>query len=42
VAVVGGKQGEGAELVALALPEPGTAGRGGRGGRGGNAAEENQ
>src|SRR5215469_2244387 len=44
VAVVGGKQGEGAELVALALPEPGAAGRGGRGGRGGNAApaEENQ
>ncbi|MBV9742385.1 MAG: hypothetical protein JO099_01365 [Acidobacteriia bacterium] len=43
VAVAGGKQGEGAELVALALPEPG-AGRGGRGGRGGNAAagEENQ
>jgi quinoprotein glucose dehydrogenase len=45
VGVVGGKQGEGAELVALALPQPGAAGRGGRGGRGrgGNAgAEENQ
>jgi quinoprotein glucose dehydrogenase len=42
VAVVGGKQGEGAELVALALPEPGAQGRGGRGGRGGNSGEENQ
>jgi quinoprotein glucose dehydrogenase len=42
VAVVGGKQGEGAELVALALPGPGAQGRGGRGGRGGNAGEENQ
>jgi quinoprotein glucose dehydrogenase len=41
VAVVGGQQGSGAELVALTLPLPG--GRGGRGGRG-NAAtqQENQ
>lgn len=38
VAVVGGQRGEGAELVALALPVPG-AGRGGRGGRGGPPAE---
>ena len=38
VAVVGGQQGGGAELVALALPSPGAAGgRGGRGGRGGGA-----
>jgi quinoprotein glucose dehydrogenase len=44
VAVVGGQAGSGAELVALALPQPGAAGRGGRGGRGGNAAPapENQ
>jgi quinoprotein glucose dehydrogenase len=41
VAVVGGRPGEGAELVALALPEPGAAGRRGR--RGNAAAgEENQ
>jgi quinoprotein glucose dehydrogenase len=38
VAVVAGQQGGGAELVALALPQPG-AGRGGRGGRGGGQAE---
>jgi quinoprotein glucose dehydrogenase len=45
VAVVGGQQGSGAELVALALPPPGGGrGRGGRGGRGGNppAQQENQ
>jgi quinoprotein glucose dehydrogenase len=42
VAVVGGQQGGGAELVGLALPVPGAAG-GGRGGRGGGApAEGNQ
>jgi quinoprotein glucose dehydrogenase len=43
VAVVGGQQGAGAELVALALPVPGAGGRGGRGGRGGPppAAEAN-
>jgi hypothetical protein len=41
VAVVGGQQGGGAELVAMALPVPGAAGRG-RGGRGGGAANENQ
>ena len=36
VAVVSGTQGAGAELVALAIPQPGAAGgRGGRGGRGG-------
>jgi quinoprotein glucose dehydrogenase len=35
VAVVAGQQGSGAELVGLALPQPGE-GRGGRGGRGGN------
>ncbi len=40
VAVVGGQRGEGAELVALALPVPGAGrGRGGRGGRGGPPAE---
>jgi hypothetical protein len=38
VAVVGGQQGAGAELVGLALPKPGAAG--GRGGRGGAAAAE--
>ena len=43
VAVVGGQRGEGAELVALAVPRPGEgAGRGGRGGRGGNRGQENQ
>ena len=43
VAVVGGQRGEGAELVALALPRPGEAnGRAGRGGRGGNRGQENQ
>jgi len=44
LAVVAGQPGSGAELVALALPQPGAAGRGGRGGRGGNApaAQENQ
>ncbi len=42
VAVVGGQQGGGAELVGMALPVPGAAGRGGRGGRGGGAANENQ
>ncbi len=44
VAVVGGQQGAGAELVALTLPVPGAAGRGGRGGRGGPppAADPNQ
>jgi len=44
VAVVGGQQGGGAELVALALPVPGEGGgRGGRGGRGGPPpAEANQ
>ncbi len=46
VAVAGGRQGEGAELVALALPQPGQAGGrggrgGGRGGRGGAAPPEN-
>ncbi len=41
VAVVGGQQGGGAELVALALPVPGQ-GRGGRGGRGGQAPAEQQ
>ncbi len=41
VAVVGGQQGGGAELVGMALPVPGAAGRG-RGGRGGGAANENQ
>jgi quinoprotein glucose dehydrogenase len=35
VAVVSGSQGGGAELVALAIPQPGAGGRGGRGGRGG-------
>jgi hypothetical protein len=42
VAVVGGQQGGGAELVGLALPVPGAAG--GRGGRGGGApaADGNQ
>ena len=35
VAVVNGTQGQGAELVALSLPQPGAGGRGGRGGRGG-------
>jgi quinoprotein glucose dehydrogenase len=46
VAVVAGQQGSGAELVGLALPQPGEGrgGRTGRGGRGGNAAPpaENQ
>jgi quinoprotein glucose dehydrogenase len=47
VAVVSGTQGNGAELVALAIPQPGAAGRGGRGGRGGArggapAADPNQ
>jgi quinoprotein glucose dehydrogenase len=44
VAVVGGQQGGGAELVGLALPVPGQGGgRGGRGGRGGPPpAEANQ
>jgi quinoprotein glucose dehydrogenase len=44
VAVVGGQQGGGAELVGLALPVPGEGGgRGGRGGRGGPPpAEANQ
>jgi quinoprotein glucose dehydrogenase len=45
VAVVGGAQGGGSELVGLALPLPGAAGgRGGRGGRGGQApaADPNQ
>ena len=45
VAVVGGTQGGGAELVGLALPQPGQGGggRGGRGGgRGANPAQENQ
>jgi quinoprotein glucose dehydrogenase len=39
VAVVAGQQGSGAELVGLALPQPGEGrgGRTGRGGRGGNA-----
>jgi quinoprotein glucose dehydrogenase len=41
VAVVGGQQGGGAELVGMALPVPGAPGRG-RGGRGGGAANENQ
>jgi len=44
VAVVGGQQGGGAELVGLALPTPGGGGRGGRGGgRGGRgpAPDEN-
>jgi quinoprotein glucose dehydrogenase len=41
VAVVAGQQGGGAELVGLALPQPGQ-GRGGRGGRGGAPAAENQ
>jgi quinoprotein glucose dehydrogenase len=41
VAVVGGQQGGGAELVGLALPVPGQ-GRGGRGGRGGAPPAENQ
>jgi quinoprotein glucose dehydrogenase len=37
VAVVGGRPGEGAELVGMALPQPGEDGsRGRRGGRGGN------
>jgi quinoprotein glucose dehydrogenase len=39
VAVVGGQQGAGAELVGLALPKPGGAGNG-RGGRGGPPAQE--
>jgi quinoprotein glucose dehydrogenase len=39
VAVVGGQQGGGAELVALAIPVPGAGGRGGRGGQA--AAEQN-
>ena len=39
VAVVNGTGGNGAELVALAVPLPGAGGRGGRGGRGGDAAE---
>jgi quinoprotein glucose dehydrogenase len=38
VAVVAGRPGEGAELVALAMPRPGEAG--GRGGRRGNASQE--
>jgi quinoprotein glucose dehydrogenase len=44
VAVAGGQQGAGAELVGLALPVPGAAGAGaGRGGRGGaGAANDNQ
>ena len=48
VAVVGGQQGGGAELVAMALPQPGAAGGrggrggGGRGGRGGAPPDENQ
>ena len=42
VAVAGGSQGNGAELVALALPQPGQGGRGGRGGRGGAAAAPEQ
>jgi quinoprotein glucose dehydrogenase len=43
VAVVGGRRGEGAELVGLALPRPDEgSGGGGRGGRAGNAAQENQ
>jgi hypothetical protein len=46
VAVVGGQQGGGAELVALALPQPGAGGGrggrggGGRGGRGGAPQQE--
>ncbi|HLH44566.1 MAG TPA: PQQ-binding-like beta-propeller repeat protein [Bryobacteraceae bacterium] len=40
VAVVGGQQGGGAELVALALPQPGAAGGRGRGGRGGRGAPQ--
>jgi len=35
VAVVNGSQGNGAELVALAVGQPGAGGAGGRGGRGG-------
>jgi quinoprotein glucose dehydrogenase len=42
VAVVGGRPGEGAELVGLAIPRPGEGGRGGRGGRGGNANQEQE
>jgi quinoprotein glucose dehydrogenase len=43
VAVVGGQQGGGAELVGLALPVPGEGrGRGGRGGRGGPPPADNQ
>lgn len=43
VAVVGGRPGEGAELVGLAVPRPGEGGgRGGRGGRGGNANQEQE
>ncbi|HLK50045.1 MAG TPA: PQQ-binding-like beta-propeller repeat protein [Bryobacteraceae bacterium] len=38
VAVVGGRPGEGAELVGLAIPRPGERGRGGRGG---NQNQEN-
>ncbi len=37
IAVVQGARGEGAELVALSLPQPGEARGGGRGGRGGRA-----
>jgi len=42
VAVVGGRQGEGAELVGLALPQPGEGGRAGRGGRGGNPVADQE
>jgi quinoprotein glucose dehydrogenase len=42
VAVVNGNRGEGAELVALALPVPGEGRAGGRGGRGGAAPAEQQ
>ena len=40
VAVVGGRPGEGSELVGLALPRPGE--NGGRGGRRGNANQEQE
>ena len=42
VAVAGGSNGGGAELVAYALPLPNQGGRGGRGGRGGAAQQEQQ
>jgi quinoprotein glucose dehydrogenase len=41
VAVVGGSQGGGAELVGLAIQRPGAGGRGGRGGRGAAPPPEN-